>query len=473
MSINFKAPEKVILKPVITVIGVGGAGGNAVQNMMSANLQGATFVVANTDAQAMEHSLCENRIQLGATLTRGLGAGATPDVGRAAAEESAEEIRSYLEGSNMLFITAGMGGGTGTGASPVIAKIAKDMGILTVGVVTKPFDFEGGQRRKTAEQGLKELQKVVDTLIVITNQNLFSVANEHTTFQDAFGLADKVLDDGVRSVTDLMIMPGLINLDFADISAVMKEMGKAMMGTGEASGEDRAIKAAEAAISNPLLEHGSIRGAKGVLINITGGSDMTLFEVDNAATRVSKEVGNPDANIIFGSAFNKELEGTIKVSVVATGIGTDNQYEVAPIGENSTGFPAITSAQEAPDSETIAFLEENSLEEFSEETPQEVVVLEEVPSFEQYTTAEQAQDTPVTPSYGTAGRQISPALHHVPVQQSAKPSLFAKMWNSLKSGDKQTAMSQSAQPYQQNSHQQQNNGENNVQEVPAFLRRSK
>ncbi|MCC2646582.1 MAG: cell division protein FtsZ [Rickettsiaceae bacterium] len=323
MSINLKMPDKVLLKPTITVIGVGGAGGNAVNNMIAANLQGANFVVANTDAQALDHSICDRKIQLGAATTKGLGAGASPDVGKAAAEESLDEIKEYLTNSNMVFITAGMGGGTGTGAAPVVAKLAKDMGILTVGVVTKPFHFEGAHRMKTAEHGLKELQNYLDTLIVIPNQNLFRIANERTTFADAFKMADDVLHAGVRGVTDLMIMPGLINLDFADISAVMREMGKAMMGTGEASGEERSIRAAEAAISNPLLDNSSMKGAKGVLINITGGMDMTLFEVDAAANRIRDEVGETDANIIFGSTFNPDLEGIIRVSVVATGIDSD------------------------------------------------------------------------------------------------------------------------------------------------------
>lgn len=329
MSITLKQPENIILKPTITVFGVGGAGGNAINNMIKSHLQGANFVAANTDAQALEYSLAPYKMQLGVSTTRGLGAGASPDVGMVAAQESEEEIRECLNGSNMVFITAGMGGGTGTGAAPVVAKIAKEMGILTVGVVTKPFQFEGQYRMTLAENGLKELQKHVDTLIVIPNQNLFMIANEKTTFADAFKMADDVLHAGVRGVTDLMIMPGLINLDFADIRTVMSEMGKAMMGTGEASGtEDRAIRAAEDAISNPLLDHRSVRGAKGVLINITGGLDMTLFEVDAAANRIREEVGDNDANLIFGSTFNKELEGIIRVSVVATGIDSDEYLKM-------------------------------------------------------------------------------------------------------------------------------------------------
>jgi len=330
MAINLHLPGKSeTLKPTITVIGVGGAGGNAVNNMITANLEGVNFVVANTDAQALEASLTERRIQLGTNLTRGLGAGAKPETGRAAAEEALDEIAGYVEGSNMVFITAGMGGGTGTGAAPVIARFAKDRGILTVGVVTKPFQFEGSHRMQQAEAGLRELQQFVDTLIVIPNQNLFRIANEKTTFADAFRMADEVLHSGVRGVTDLMIMPGLINLDFADIRTVMGEMGKAMMGTGEAEGPKRAVEAAEAAISNPLLDDVSMKGARGVLINITGSYDMTLFEADEAASRIREEV-DPNANIIFGATFNQALEGKMRVSVVATGIDLAAAEEPKP-----------------------------------------------------------------------------------------------------------------------------------------------
>lgn len=310
------------LKPKITVVGVGGAGGNAVNNMIRSKLEGVEFVVGNTDAQALEQSLVDSnkRIQLGLNITQGLGAGSKPDVGRAAAEESIEEVTNHLSGSNMVFITAGMGGGTGTGAAPVIARAARESGILTVGVVSKPFNFEGKHRCKTADEGIEELQQYVDTLIVIPNQNLFRIATENTTFADAFKLADDVLYSGVRGVTDLMIMPGLINLDFADIRAVMAEMGKAMMGTGEAEGDRRALDAAEAAISNPLLDDVSMKGARGVLINITGGYDMTLWEADEAANRIRDDV-DADANIIFGSTFDEKLNGRIRVSVVATGIG--------------------------------------------------------------------------------------------------------------------------------------------------------
>src|SRR5687767_12074660 len=307
------------LQPHIVVFGVGGAGGNAVNNMIQADLEGVEFVVANTDAQALRGSLTQRRLQLGTTVTRGLGAGARPDVGRAAAEEQVPDIIRHLQGANMVFITAGMGGGTGTGAAPVIARAVREQGILTVGVVTKPFHFEGAHRMRVAEGGLAELQQYVDTLIVIPNQNLFRIANERTTFAEAFKLADNVLHMGVRGVTDLMVMPGLINLDFADIRTVMSEMGKAMMGTGEGNGDRRAIEAAEAALSNPLLDEVSMRGARGVLINITGGPDMTLFEVDEAANRIKEEV-DPDANIIVGSTLDESMDGEMRVSVVATGI---------------------------------------------------------------------------------------------------------------------------------------------------------
>jgi cell division protein FtsZ len=319
MSIEFLPPEVDELTPRIAVIGVGGAGGNAIANMMRAEVQGVDFLVANTDSQALKQSTAPHRIQLGAKITQGLGAGSRPEIGRAAAEETIDQLVKTLEGAHMCFIAAGMGGGTGTGAAPVIAKAARDMGILTVGVVTKPFAFEGNRRAKAAEAGIEELQKYVDTLIVIPNQNLFLVANANTTFKEAFQMADEVLQQGVRGITDLMVMPGLINLDFADVRSVMQEMGKAMMGTGEASGDNRAIEAASKAIANPLLDGVSMKGAKGVIVSITGGDDMRLLEVDEAANHI-RELVDEDANIIWGSAFNPELEGKIRVSVVATGI---------------------------------------------------------------------------------------------------------------------------------------------------------
>jgi cell division protein FtsZ len=328
--INLSIPkDEQEMKPRITVVGVGGAGGNAVNNMIRSNLVGCEFVVCNTDAQALQQSVAPRKLQLGIGVTRGLGAGSRPDVGRAAAEEALDEILEAMNGSNMVFITAGMGGGTGTGGAPVIARIARESGILTVGVVTKPFHFEGSHRMRVAETGIEELQKFVDTLIIIPNQNLFRVANERTTFADAFKMADDVLHSGVRGVTDLMVMPGLINLDFADIRTVMSEMGKAMMGTGEAEGDRRAIDAAEAAISNPLLEDVSMKGARGILINITGGSDMTLFEVDEAANRIREEV-DPEANIIFGSTFDESLSGKMRISVVATGIDAEAVTRTRP-----------------------------------------------------------------------------------------------------------------------------------------------
>lgn len=319
MSINIGPPAVEELRPRITVIGVGGAGGNAIANMITAGIEGVDFVVANTDAQALNNAIAEHRIQLGSEITQGLGAGARPEVGRAAAEESLDLIDRALEGVHMCFIAAGMGGGTGTGAAPVVAKAARDKGVLTVGVVTKPFLFEGTRRMRAAEAGIEELQKHVDTLIVIPNQNLFLVAKAETTFKEAFQMADEVLQQGVRSITDLMVMPGLINLDFADVRSVMAEMGKAMMGTGEGSGENRALEAAEKAIANPLLDGVSMQGAKGVIISIIGGDDMKLLEVDEAANHI-RELVDPNANIIWGSAFNPDLNGKIRVSVVATGI---------------------------------------------------------------------------------------------------------------------------------------------------------
>jgi len=339
VGINLSVPDQTELKPRILVLGVGGAGGNAVNNMIQSELQGVEFVVANTDAQALKQSLADSRIQLGAELTEGLGAGSKPQIGASAAEEAIEEITSHLKGVHMCFITAGMGGGTGTGAGPIVAKAAKELGILTVGVVTKPFQFEGNHRMRTAEAGIEELQRYVDTLIIIPNQNLFRIANEKTTFADAFNMADDVLHSGVRGVTDLMVMPGLINLDFADVNTVMGEMGKAMMGTGEATGENRAIEAAEAAISNPLLDDVSMKGARGVLINITGGMDLTLYELDEAANRIRSEV-DPDANIIVGSTFNPDMDGTMRVSVVATGI--DAAELMQPVAPNVTSLLKVT-----------------------------------------------------------------------------------------------------------------------------------
>lgn len=463
MNISFKAPENIVLKPVITVFAVGGAGSNAVDNMIAANLQGANFVVANTDAQSLEHSQCSNKIQLGPTVTRGLGAGASPEIGTLAAEESADEIRSYLENSNMVFVTAGMGGGTGTGGSPIVAKIAKECGILTVGVVTKPFDFEGVHRMKTANKGLLELQKYVDTLIVIPNQNLFRIANEHTTFADAFKMADDVLHAGVRGVTDLMIMPGLINLDFADIRAVMSEMGKAMMGTGEAAGEDRAIKAAEAAISNPLLDHNSMRGAKGVLINITGGADMTLFEVSSAADRIRNEVGDSEANIIFGSTFNQDLNGIIRVSVVATGIDAEHMPVYAKPYYSEQDI-AIAS-EDIVDSMVEDLLPQQLAIEMEENLPLETVAVEQT-TFAGLNTQEPCDS-------------MAAAIGSTPPQRpvttnSNKISLLSKMWNSLKSSDKEKQHHPLPPHYSReasNNQSQVSNQSSDIHEVPAFFRK--
>ena len=356
MTINLSIPQTMQeLRPRITVVGVGGAGCNAVNNMISADLDGVDFLVANTDGQALAHSLASRKIQLGSALTQGLGAGSKPEIGRAAAEESLDDMMAELADSNMVFITAGMGGGTGTGAAPVIARAARERGILTVGVITKPFEFEGQRRMTQAEEGIEELQAHVDTLIIIPNQNLCRLANERTTFADAFHMADTVLHQGVCGVTDLMIKPGMINLDFADIRAVMGEMGKAMMGTGEASGDTRAIDAAEAAINNPLLDDTSMKGAHAVLINVTGGMDMTLFEVDEAANRIRKEV-DPDAIILFGSAFDEKLEGIMRVSVVATGIDTQTGVMPRParVTQSLVATPPRTSTIITPINKVVA-----------------------------------------------------------------------------------------------------------------------
>ncbi|MHA4836148.1 cell division protein FtsZ [Sphingopyxis sp. MSC1_008] len=348
MSINIGPPQVDELKPRIAVIGVGGAGGNAIANMIAARVEGVDFIVANTDAQALNASPAERRIQLGTQITQGLGAGSRPEVGRAAAEESIAQVEEALNGAHMCFVAAGMGGGTGTGAAPVIAKAARDRGILTVGVVTKPFTFEGQRRMRSADSGIAELQDHVDTLIVIPNQNLFLVANPNTTFKEAFTMADEVLQQGVRGITDLMVMPGLINLDFADVRSVMREMGKAMMGTGEAEGDGRALEAAQKAIANPLLDGVSMAGAKGVIISITGGEDMRLMEVDEAANHI-RELVDPDANIIWGSAFNDNLDGKIRVSVVATGIDSNGEAAAqASPATRSFSFAPARAATPAP-----------------------------------------------------------------------------------------------------------------------------
>lgn len=361
MSINIGPPSVEELRPRITVIGVGGAGGNAIANMIDSELEGVDFIVTNTDAQALNIAKAEQRIQLGPDITQGLGAGSRPEVGRAAAEETVAEIEKALEGVNMVFIAAGMGGGTGTGAAPVIAEVARSKGILTVGVVTKPFLFEGTRRMRSAETGIEELQKHVDTLIVIPNQNLFLIAKADTTFREAFQLADEVLQQGVRSITDLMVMPGLINLDFADVRSVMNEMGKAMMGTGEGEGDNRALEAAERAIANPLLEGVSMQGAKGVIISIIGGEDMKLLEVDEAANHI-RELVDPEANIIWGSAFNPDLEGKIRVSVVATGI------EASSSGDAPERQPLNLSSARGPKKPVLPLPSKEELEESAQDS---------------------------------------------------------------------------------------------------------
>ena len=361
MTIDIKAPELRELKPRIMVCGVGGAGGNAVNNMIVSGLIGVDFVVANTDAQALTSSRAERIIQMGLQVTEGLGAGSKPEVGRAAAEEAIEEIRDHLAGAHMVFVTAGMGGGTGTGAAPVVARVAREMGILTVGVVTKPFHFEGMRRMRLADGGIAELQKCVDTLIVIPNQNLFRVANEKTTFADAFAMADQVLYSGVACITDLMVKEGLINLDFADVRSIMGEMGTAMMGTGEASGERRAVMAAEAAIANPLLDETSMRGARGLLISITGGNDLTLYEVDEAASRIRQEV-DEEANIILGATFDSALDGVVRVSVVATGIDQATIDQIEPVGATPVAAAAARARVVPPRPLPAAIAREESAE---------------------------------------------------------------------------------------------------------------
>ena len=404
MSIKLAVPEKTVmhLKPRISVIGVGGGGGNAVNNMIAQNLEGVDFIVANTDAQALAHSSASRKIQLGLETTQGLGAGARPEIGKLAAEEAKDEIEKELEGANMVFITAGMGGGTGSGAAPVVAKLAKSKGILTVGVVTKPFQFEGRKRLETAEAAVEEFTKQVDSIIIIPNQNLFRIADKNTTLADAFVMADNVLYAGVRSITDLMMMPGLINLDFADIKSIMEDKGKAIMGTGEAEGEDRAVKAAEQALSNPLLDDCSMHGAKGVLINITGGQDITLFEIDEAASRIKEEV-DEDANIIFGSSFDESLAGKIRVSIVATGIGEN-------VARQAQNKPLIKPSyiEESYSTETIITPNEeldSNLEKFSAtktetvaEEPAETITKAEIISIEQEASApaEEALQTAAT-----------------------------------------------------------------------------
>ncbi len=424
MSLELQLPELQKLKPRIVVIGVGGAGGNAVNNMIGSGLMGVDFVVANTDAQALSGSQAETRLQLGLKCTQGLGAGSRPEIGRAAAEETLDQIEHTMDGSHMCFITAGMGGGTGTGAAPIVAKSARERGILTVAVVTKPFAFEGARRMRLAEEGIAELQKHVDTLIIIPNQNLFRIATPQTTFAEAFGIADEVLQAGVRSITDLMVMPGLINLDFADVRTVMSEMGKAMMGTGEAEGPARATEAAQAAIANPLLDEVSLRGAKGVIINITGGMDLTLFEVDEAANHI-RDLVDPDANIIVGSAFNEELNGKMRVSVVATGIDAAAQAIAAPTRQPAAPtFAAAGSFHKpAPVAEVAAapmHVEMTPASPVIEEEPLPLTAREELPPVTAVA-APVANNDPVIPFPGVAVADTQERAYAQPVAARAEP----------------------------------------------------
>ena len=474
MTINLSVPEiDSTLKPKIMVVGVGGAGGNAVNNMIDAKLSGVEFLVANTDSQSLVQSLAERKLQLGQNITHGLGAGSRPEIGRAAAEETIDEIAEHLAGANMMFVTAGMGGGTGTGAAPVIARLAREQGVLAIGVVTKPFQFEGSKRARVAEAGIEELQKHVDTLIVIPNQNLFRVANEKTTFADAFAQADEVLHCGVRGITDLMVVPGLINLDFADIRTVMGEMGKAMMGTGEAEGENRAMDAAEAAISNPLLDEVSMKGARGVLINITGGPDMTLFEVDLVANRIGDEV-DPEAHIIFGSTLDPVLEGTMRVSVVATGIDTEGSVQARPVltvvPDGDTGLPPVPASEPAPNVQPEPALSSPALEAqlpaASIDTPddEDAVAMERMDALEAeveiaaaqesfFESAEEADDEeePVDNSLTADSSMRAAAESSVEKPQRSpqlrrRPSLLERMAGVGQSRRQQHAETASAQP---------------------------
>ena len=433
MSINLKIPDIRELKPRITVFGVGGAGGNAVNNMINAGLQGVDFVVGNTDAQALTMSRAERIIQMGVQATEGLGAGSQPDVGCAAAQEVIDEIRDHLTGAHMVFVTAGMGGGTGTGAAPVVARAARELGILTVGVVTKPFHFEGQRRMRVAEAGIIELQKSVDTLIIIPNQNLFRVANEKTTFADAFAMADQVLYSGVACITDLMVKEGLINLDFADVRAVMREMGKAMMGTGEASGEKRALRSAEAAICNPLIDDVSMRGARGLLISITGGKDLTLYEVDEAATRIREEV-DADANIIVGATFDESLDGIIRVSVVATGVDIATGAAARPAAAIPAPPQARPAAPPAPAPQQRVAAEAKSAEEHERRIAELALRLKAdnartVEAAEAHGAAPQPAPQPIAPPPPQqradliAAAAVAAAL--TPSPAAPKPTLFA------------------------------------------------
>lgn len=422
MAINLSLPKAVELKPRIVVIGVGGAGGNAVNNMIAAGLDGVEFVVANTDAQALALSRADRRVQMGSGITQGLGAGMRPEIGEESAEESLDEILEHIDGAHMLFVAAGMGGGTGTGAAPVIARAARSKGILTVGIVTKPFMFEGSRRMKLAEQGIENLYASVDTMITIPNQNLFRVATESTTMSDAFSMADEVLHSGVRGVTDLMVVPGLINLDFNDVRTVMDEMGKAMMGTGEATGEKRAVEAAESAINNPLLDDVSLKGAKGVLINITGGSDLTLYEVDEAASLIRGQV-DENANIIVGSALDDDLDGIVRVSVVATGVDVAERAETppAPFATRPSREPLVEKpVVEAPvlaRETTTAPIEAQSETTFTEYEPSEEIAAEARPA------PTYVAPRPYPPKVEAPAPQVNAQPAPPPVMRSPEPAM--------------------------------------------------
>ncbi len=483
MALNIGAVDDHDMKPKITVFGVGGAGGNAVNNMINKNLEGVEFVVANTDAQAIEQSRSSRRVQLGSGVTAGLGAGMKPSVGRESAEETIDEIIDHLNGANMCFITAGMGGGTGTGAAPVIAKAARELGVLTVGVVTKPFSFEGAKRMQLAEDGLDELQQYVDTLIIIPNQNLFRIATENTTIMDAFNLADDVLYQGVKGVTDLMVMPGLINLDFADVRTVMGEMGKAMMGTGEAEGEGRAVEAAEKAIANPLLDDVSLKGARGVLINITGGPDLKLFEVDEAASRIKQEV-DPGANIIVGSCFDDELKGHMRVSVVATGIEaettTQRGAEPARAGAGARprrAIPAPRYASEAGVAPGTRHAVKQAVSTRSE--PAEDARPEE--QVEEQTFAATGTDgiaapvaTVIDPSVAeptmSAPRSQAPAAPQAPAGRSGL-SMIRRFTESLGSRGTPPSAEAAKPPFKGDSIDGDGSTDEDALQIPAFLRR--
>ncbi|MFL5296048.1 MAG: cell division protein FtsZ [Phenylobacterium sp.] len=480
MTIALSAPRATELKPRIVVFGVGGAGGNAVNNMIEAGLEGVEFVVANTDAQQLAFAKTDRRVQLGVIATQGLGAGAHPEIGMSAAEESIPEIGEHLDGAHMVFITAGMGGGTGTGAAPIIAKCARERGILTVGVVTKPFHFEGRHRMRLADAGIGELQRYVDTLIVIPNQNLFRVANERTTFAEAFGMADQVLHSGVRSITDLMVLPGLINLDFADVRTVMTEMGKAMMGTGEGSGEDRALMAAQNAIQNPLLDEVSLKGAKAVLVNVTGGLDMTLLEVDEAANAISEQV-DPEANIIFGAAFDPSLDGVIRVSVVATGMDGASIAAIEPKLERRPMTAPPLRVSELVAAETLEAPAYGAPEPLLEPALAAEASEEEQPDFFAAPVAAQSEPTIVAP----VNRIVDPAvateedepLFAAPAYADRKPkggflSIFGSRprYDAPQPQSRPVAVRGGAQPVEAAAPEEEAQAGEDL-EIPSFLRR--